>query len=303
MCDLTVIILTYNEEMHIERCIRSVRGIAEKIIVVDSFSTDSTIQIAKREGVEIHQHVFINQADQFNWALGSLGIKTEWVMRLDADEYPEAELLDEITLRLPLIDRDISGINLKRRHIFMGRWIKHGTRYPLIMLRIWRNGQAYVESRWMDEHVVLKSGNSITFKHDFSDHNLRDISWWIDKHNNYASREAVDVLKRKYSLDEKKNEVSAGSTNKQMALKRVVKENAYSSLPIFLGPLLYFLYRYFIRLGFLDRKEGAAYHFLQGFWYRFLVDVKVFEVEKHMKKNNVSCVEAIRSELSMDPFF
>lgn len=283
MVDLSVIILTFNEEIHIERCIRSVQSFARQIFVVDSYSSDRTVEIARSLGANIYQHEFVNQAKQFQWALDTLPMETHWVMRLDADEYPTPGLVKEISLRLPTLEPDVVGINLKRRHIFWGRWIKHGTRYPLVLLRIWRSGKGRIEQRWMDEHVVVEEGKSITFDHDFCDHNLNDISWWIDKHNRYATREAVDVLNRKYGLFAMDDAMVKGEGLSQAGLKRFVKERLYNKLPAFSGPFFYFLYRYFIRFGFLDGKEGAVYHFLQGFWYRFLVEAKVMEFDRQLR--------------------
>lgn len=283
MTDLTVIILTFNEKIHIERCIRSVQGVARHIFVVDSFSTDRTVEIAQSLGATVLQHPFINYAKQFQWALDTLPIETEWIMRLDADEYSTQKLVNEIQERLPPLPTDITGINLKRRHIFMDRWIKHGTRYPLILLRIWRTGRGRIEQRWMDEHIVLKEGKAVTFKSDFCDHNLRDISWWTEKHNRYAVREAIDILNRKFCFFETDEAIVRKDKFNQVGNKRFVKERIYNHLPLFFGPLLYFLYRYFIRLGFLDGKEGLVYHFLQGFWYRFLVEVKVMEFDRELR--------------------
>lgn len=296
MINITIIILTYNEEKHIKRCIKSIKGFCKNIIIIDSFSNDDTINIAKQEGALIFQHEFINQAKQFNWALKNVEIKTEWIMKLDADEYLDIKLIKEIEQSLPKIENDILGVNLKRRHIFMDRWIKYGTRYPLEMLRIWRNGTAYSEDKWMDEHIILKTGKTITFKNDFYDHNLNNISWWIEKHNKYASREAIEILKKKYDIINIKNSPLYGGSNNSK-LKRIIKEKIYNILPAFTAPLLYFLYRYFIRLGFLDGKEGLVYHFLQGFWYRFLVETKVLTVERCMKKNNISYIKAVQKEL------
>jgi len=278
--DLTVIILTFNEAIHIERCIRSVEPIARQVYVIDSYSTDETVAIAQSLGAAVLQHPFINQAKQFQWALDHCAIDSKWVIRLDADEYPEPELVNEISDRLPRLSHDVAGIKLRRRHIFMGRWIRHGTRYPLVLLRIWRTGQGRIEQRWMDEHMVVEEGKVITFEHDFSDDNLRDISWWTEKHNQYATREALDVLNGKYGLFASDAAMIEQERFSQAGLKRIVKERIYNLLPAFSGPLLYFLYRYFLRLGFLDGREGAVYHFLQGFWYRFLVEAKVMELER-----------------------
>ncbi len=178
----------------------------------------------------------------------------------------------------------------------MGRWIKHGTRYPLVLLRIWRTGKGHIEQRWMDEHIIVEEGKTTTFDHDFNDHNLHNISWWTEKHNKYATREAIDVLNRQYRLFNSAEAKVIPHGLSQAGFKRIIKERIYNALPVFSGPLLYFLYRYFIRLGFLDGKEGAAYHFLQGFWYRFLVQAKVMELDRELKKLDDSKVRLEKLE-------
>lgn len=282
MTNITIIILTYNEEKHIERCIQSLLPIAEKIFVIDSFSTDQTVDIAASLGAIIKQRPWKNYADQFQWAIDNCHTDTQWIMRMDADEYLLPELIEEIQHRLPQLSTDIAGVNLNRRHIHMNKWIRHGTRYPLTLLRIWRKGKAHIEQRWMDEHVILTEGNAITFKHDFCDHNLHNITWWTEKHNHYATREAIDILNKKYKLFSEDSSISKREKYSQASIKRIIKEQIYNRLPVFTGPLFYFLYRYFIRLGFLDGKAGIVYHFLQGFWYRFLVDVKVMELDTEL---------------------
>lgn len=279
MAEICVIILTYNEEKHIERAISSAQEIAAQIFVVDSFSTDRTCEIARAFGAEVVQHAYIVQSRQFQWAIDNLPITTEWVMRLDADETLTPELVSEINQSLPRLPTSVTGVTLRRRHVFMGRWIRHGARYPITLLRIWRRGTACIELRWMDEHMILLCGRAVGFKHDFSDHNLSDLSSFIRKHNEYATREAIDVLIDRYHLLEW-HHGPAAFTNIQMAAKRRVKENLYNRLPIWIGPASYFLYRYFVRLGFLDGQEGIIYHFLQAFWYRFLVGIKVDELER-----------------------
>lgn len=275
---LAVVILTHNEAVHIRRAIRSVKPIASEIFVVDSQSTDATVELAVAEGAVVCDHAFINQAKQFQWALDTLPISADWVMRLDADEIIEPVLAAEIAESLPRLPPGVNGINLKRKHIFLGRWIRHGGRYPLILLRIWRRGTAVVEDRWMDEHILLKSGNSVTFGGGFSDHNLGDISAFIAKHNAYATREAVQILLQKRGALAQSRWQMRGTS--QAAVKRRVKETVYDRIPFPFAALGYFFYRYFIQLGFLDGQEGLIYHFLQGFWYRFLVGAKLLELER-----------------------
>jgi len=174
----------------------------------------------------------------------------------------------------------VAGINLRRKHIFLGRWVRHGGRYPLILLRIWRKGQGRIEDRWMDEHMILKEGKSITFDHDFADCNLGDLSFFTEKHNKYATREAIDVLNQRYQLFRRDSDLTAQGTSAQAAVKRFVKERIYNRLPFTVSSFLYFSWRYFIQLGFLDGRTGLIYHFLQGYWYRFLVGAKVLELER-----------------------
>jgi len=279
MLDLAVVILTYNEEQHLGRALASVRDIAREIIVVDSYSSDRTVEIAREAGCVVLQNKFVNQAAQFEWGMQNATIASSWIMRLDADEIIGSELAAEIAVRLPALGPEIAGVNLKRKHIFMNRWIRHGGRYPLILLRIWRKNQGRVESRWMDEHVVIWGGTAVTFEGDFADHNLNDLTYFIDKHNKYATREAIEVLNRKYGLLKRDEDLTEVSTSRQASIKRVIKELVYNRMPLWLGPLGYFLYRYFLQLGFLDGRPGLIYHFLQGGWYRFLVGAKVEEFD------------------------
>lgn len=277
--DLTVIILTKNESLHIRRVLQSLDGLAKQVIVVDSFSSDETVEVARSLGAIVMSHRFVNHAKQFQWALDHAEISTGWVMRLDADELIEDDLRDELERRLPTLPADVAGINLKRKHIFMDRWVRHGGRYPLVLLRIWRNGQGRIEDRWMDEHIIVRGGRIVTFDGGFADHNLNDLTFFTDKHNGYATREALDVLIRRHKLLPADESLNSNSGSAQAALKRVIKESFYNRLPFTVGALLYFLWRYVIQLGFLDGRSGLVYHFLQGYWYRFLVGAKVMELE------------------------
>ena len=281
--DISVIILTHNEEKHIARCIKSAKKYSNKIYVIDSYSSDKTVEISKSLNVSVLQNEFINYAKQFSWALNKINFTTEWILRLDADEYLEDDLIVEIKNKLPKIDDQVVGINFKRKHIFMNKWIKYGGRYPLILLRLWRKNLGRIEDRWMDEHIIINKGKTITFKNCFCDHNLKNLSFFINKHDWYANREAVDILLSELNKKKCVN-LNSKNTSFHASLKRYMKENIYNNLPIGVRPFSYFVYRYFILLGFLDGKEGLIYHFLQGFWYRFLVDSKLVEFRKELKR-------------------
>lgn len=275
--DLTVIILTYNEEKHIERCIKSVKSVAKNIFVVDSHSEDRTAVLAKEMGASVVQHTWPgNQAEQFNWALENLQIGTEWVLRLDADEYITNELEQEIELKLPQLSDSVSGVVLPLRRVFLGRTINRGTG-DIKMVRLFRFAKARYEKRWMDEHLHILEGKTIEFKHEFADHNLNDLSWWTEKHVGYAIREAVQLLDLEFNIIDKDNDFS--NISKQASQKRDLKLK-YARQPLFLRAFVYFLYRYIFKLGFLEGKEGFLWHFLQGWWYRTLVDAKIFEIKR-----------------------
>lgn len=276
MLDLSVVILTYNEEIHIRRCVENILPIVKAIFVVDSFSTDKTVEIAKSLGGTVFQNTWPgNQALQFNWALDNLPIQTKWVLRLDADEYLTPELLHELEFKLNKIEDNITGIIFKRRHIFLNKWIKRGT-YPVKLLRLFQYKKAFCEQRWMDEHIQLTGGVAVEFSYDFVDYNLNDLTWWTTKHNGYAIREAIDLLdiELNFSDSRKENELTG-----QAAVKRK-RKLSYSKQPLFVRSFAYFVYRYIFKLGFTEGKEGFLWHFLQGWWYRTLVDAKIFEIKK-----------------------
>lgn len=296
--NLSVIILTYNEEKHIERCIQSLLPIAKNIFIIDSYSTDKTVEIAESLCVKVYQNPFINHAAQFQWGLDNCPIETEWVMKMDADEYILPELADEIAEKLGHLSDEISGVYIKRRVYFKDRWIKHGSYYPTWLLRIWRHCDGRMEQRWMDEHIKLSHGKTIQFEHDLVDDNLNDLTWWTQKHNNYATREAVDILNILYEFL-KYDEVPAKFFGTQEQRKRWLKKR-YAKLPLFTRPFIYFIWRYVFKLGFLDGKQGLIWHFLQGFWYRFLVDAKIYEIEKKAKDLNLSIPQVLKQEYGFD---
>lgn len=274
--DLTTIILTFNERLHISRCIENIKTISKRIIIVDCFSTDGTQDIARALGAEVVEHEWPgNQASQFNWALDSLEIDTEWILRLDADEYLLPELIEELKTKLPNIREGATGIIFKRRHIFLNRWMKGGI-YPVKLLRVFRRGYGRYEQRMMDEHIVLREGETIELENDFCDHNLNNLSWFCKKHVDYAVREAAELLDLEYGLFHKEEE---GQLATQAADKRN-KKHKYAQQPLFWRSFAYFLYRYFLKGAWRDGKEGFIFTFLQGWWYRTLVDVKIFEIKQ-----------------------
>lgn len=298
MQDISVIILTFNEEKHIARCIKSLSTFTDKVFIVDSGSTDKTVEIAKGLGAEVIVNQWVNYATQFNFGIENNPFKTKWLMRMDSDEYVLPELSDEINQKLAFTLEEISGMYIKRRVIFFEKWIKHGAFYPMWLMRIWRNGHGICEESWMDEHIKLFQGNVIHLEKDLVDHNLNNITWWTQKHNLYTIREVIDILNIKYNFrDFVAVEPKLFGTQEER--KRYLKVK-YASIPLFTRPIFYFIYRYFLRLGFIDGKQGLMWHFLQGFWYRFLIDVKIYEIYQRVGRDKQDIINFFKTEYDKD---
>lgn len=292
--DISVIILTFNEEKHIARCINSILPFTNKIFIVDSGSTDKTVEIAEKLGAVVKYNPWVNYAQQFNFGIENIPFQTKWLMRMDSDEYIMPELAEEISTKLEMLEKDVSGIYVKRRVMFFNKWIKHGAYYPIWLLRIWQRGKGVCEETWMDEHIKITEGITQNFEHDIVDHNLNNLTWWTQKHNLYAIREVIDLLNMKYDFRDFES-VEPRLFGSQEQRKRFLKMK-YASLPLFTRPFMYFVYRYFIRLGFLDGTKGLVWHFLQGFWYRFLVDAKIYEVYQRVGKEKNAIIDFFQKE-------
>lgn len=268
--DITVIILTKNEEKNIEHCIKSAKQIANRIVVVDSGSTDRTVERAQDYGGEVYFHEWPGHAAQFNWALDNCDIKTTWVFRLDADERISKELAIEINKKV--IDNSYSKINgfaMRWRVYFMGKWIKHGGTHKPYFLRLFRYGYGRVEEKLMDEHIIV-NGEIEKLNGDLIHYDYKGLDTWLNKHIWYSQLEI--------QMHDMQKEQSGGNAIQKK------KRNFYYRLPLFLRARFYFWYRYYIQLGFLDGVEGKIYIYFQAYWYRFLVDARIYE--RNEKKYN-----------------
>lgn len=271
MNNITAIILTKNEESNIERCITSLGDMPDRIVVVDSGSTDQTVQIAKKLGADIYTHPFKHYAVQFNWALDHTNVQTTWVYRIDADEVVTPELREEILKECRKhSDDNVNGFLMKHKLFFLGRFLTHGGVYPFIKMTLFKPAFGRFENRPMGEHVVLREGTVIQLQNDCLHYDCKDLTSFIDKHNSYATREVADYLAdhtgqpELYSLAER---------------TKKLRDNLYYKLPMFLRAKLYYWYRYYLRLGFLDGTSGKAYALLQAYFYRCIVDAKLYEAK------------------------
>ncbi len=280
--ELSVIVLTHNEESKLPDCLESVAGLGAETFVVDSGSTDRTVEIARAAGAAVTEHLFENYAAQRNWAQENLPIRTEWVLHLDADERPTSELVDEIREVLEDPPDDVDGFLLRRRTVFMGRWIRHGGHYPSYHLRLFRKDRGRCEDRRYDQHFIVP-GNVAQLKHDYVDVVMSDLATWTRRHVRWAEQEAREMMERQNSP----HRVRENLLGNPIERRRWMRGRLYARAPMFARALAYWIYRYFFRFGFLDGREGLIFHFLHGFWYRFLVDATIFEMEKSETVNTV----------------
>ena len=270
---LAVIILTYNEEANIAQALDSVVGWADDIFLLDSFSTDSTVEIASRYGCQIARNRFENFAMQRNYALDHFPIRSKWVFFLDADEWLPEALKQEISALLVTSPIE-NGFYVKWRMIWMGRWIRRGY-YPCWLLRLFRYGKGRCEDRAFGEHQIV-DGATARLCNDFMHEDRKGVSAWIAKHNDYATLEAQELLHIRSAAGYQ--EIDARLFGTQAQRKRWLRYKMWNRLPPLVRPLFYFFYRYVLTGGFLDGREAFAYHFLQALWYPMLIDVKYMEL-------------------------
>ena len=278
MQDIAAIILTKDEALHLERCIRSVQAVCREVWVIDSFSTDETCAIAERLGAKVVQHPFTNQAAQFNWAIDTLPIEATWIWRVDADEVIEPRLAEVAERELPRVPADVNGIYVNKKIVFMGRPLLHGGWYPAQQIKLVRRGHGRSEDKLMDEHLVVTSGRTVSWDADQTDINLKPLDWWWQKHIGYAQREAVNMLLMARDLDED-TAVEARLFGNGAERKRWMKR-LYVHCPLYVRPVIYFLARYVLMGGFLDGYAGWYWHTRQGLRYRWMVDANLARLKK-----------------------
>lgn len=284
---ISAIILTFNEEKNIEACLQSVCGLMDQVFVVDSFSTDKTLDIVRKYTDQVHSHEFVNYSIQRNWAFENLPIRNDWILNMDADHRMTPELAEELRSKFSQpVDAGINGFLASRRAMFMGRWIRHGGHYPVYHAFLFRKGRGKCETRRYDQHFTV-DGRQEKLKGDVIDVITDSINKFTARHIKWAANEAVEQLAGGGS------EIKAVFFGDPIQSRRWLRE-FYNGFPLFVRPFLYFGYRYIFRLGFLDGREGLIFHFLQGFWYRFLVDADIYEIRKKAKEEGKGIKQVIR---------
>jgi len=285
---ISVIILTYNEEVNIGDCLRSVIDWAGEVFVVDSGSTDGTLSIAAEYNVQIAAHPFETHARQWIWALHNIDLRYEWVLGLDADQRVTPELREELRQLFSTYHdtlSNIDGLYVKRRQIFRGSWIRHGGYYPKYLLKFFRHHQVIIDEQDLMDHHFYVSGKTAQLQHDILEDNRKEqsIAFWTEKHNRYAVLHAKEELKRRCSQHTWPLRAALFGTPDQQV---IWLKQRWDHLPLYVRPFIYFFLRYFILLGFLDGKQGFIFHFLQGFWYRLLVDIHLDDALQQSRTSN-----------------
>lgn len=272
---VTVIVLTKNEAANIDACLDAVRDWATAIFVVDSGSTDDTRERARRAGAEVVVHPFETHSAQWQWALDHLPIPTEWVLALDADQRVTPELREAVAAALagPEAGR-YDGFFVNRRQVFRGRWIRYGGYYPKYLLKLFRRSAVTLDARELVDHHFHVRGTTTRLRGDLVEDNRNEaaIGAWVDKHNRYARLQAIQELRERREGGSRGRFFGSPDDRVNWLKAR------WQRLPLFVRPCLYFIYRYVIRLGFLDGREGFVFHVLQAFWYRLLVDINISEL-------------------------
>ena len=263
---ISIILLTFNDELNIRNTLESIKDLSNDIIIIDSYSNDRTEKICSEYNVSFYKNEFINQAIQFNWALDNLKIKNEWVLRLDSDEVLTEKIKSEIISKTSK-KNDIYGYYMNRKMFWMGKWLKFGRMYPHYILRLFKKGYARYEEK-TEEHLLVTGKTEKLDNFFYEDNKKNNLRYFTEKHLNTADGELNEILSQKENNDG----VSPNLFGNKVERTRWLKLKIFNKTPLFIRSLNYFIYRYFICLGFLDGKPGLIFHFLQGFWYRFYID-------------------------------
>jgi glycosyltransferase involved in cell wall biosynthesis len=269
-----VILLSFNSEDTLGATLAQARKVASAIFVIDSYSSDGTVALAESYGATVVQHPFENYGAQRNWGIDNLAITAPWQLHLDADEVMDDVLVAAI-LALPDLPEH-AGYFVPRYVKFLGRVMRHGGMSPTWHLRLFRTGVGRCEDRKYDQHYLLIGpGTTGQLPGVMIDDIAMSISEWTARHNRWADGEVAELFTEAAGGAETGRLVADAKGNPAQR-KRALRQK-YNQLPLFVRPFALFGYRYFVKLGFLDGTEGFIFWVLQTFWFRFLIDAKIWE--------------------------
>ncbi|MGF1478999.1 MAG: glycosyltransferase family 2 protein [Cyanophyceae cyanobacterium] len=270
---LSIYILTYNEEIDIAECIESALAVGcDDVIVVDSYSSDHTVEIASTYPVQLVLHPFESHGQQRTWMLNSVTTKYEWAYLLEADERMTPSLYAECQAAIQ--SGQAVGYYVAEKVMFMGKWIRHSTQYPRYQLRLLHKGRVWFTDYGHTEREVCDG--PVGFLQETYPHYTcsKGLNRWIEKHNRYSTDEAKETLRQLQSGSVNWRELLFGSS--EVTKRRALKD---LSLRLPFRPLLRWLYMYFLLGGILDGRAGFAWCTLQAF-YEYLILLKVEELKR-----------------------
>jgi len=272
---LSVVILSHDSEATIGATLASAAFVSDDIHVVDSGSNDNTLAIVKAAGAELHHHPFENYGAQRNWAIANVAIRHSWELHLDADERLSDELVAAIQkLKAGGFAGPEVGYFIPRLMMFLGKPIRHGGMYPIWHMRLFKRGHGRCEDRRYDQHFYV-DGPAGRLPYPMIDDVRMTLNEWTARHNRWAEAEAEELRLGTAGPGMIEPRLTGGTPVQQ---KRALRAG-YNSAPRFLRAFLLFFYRYVLRLGFLDGKAGLIFFVLQTFWFRFLIDAKLYEAD------------------------
>jgi glycosyltransferase involved in cell wall biosynthesis len=270
---VSALVPTLNEEMNLPECLESLDWVDE-VFVVDSFSSDRTVEIAGTHGAHVVQHAFESYSGQKNWALDTLPFRNEWVLIVDADERVTPELRCEIE-RVSVDASGCDGYYVNRRFIFLGAWVRHAGWYPSWNLRLFRHRLGRYDGREVHEHLVL-NGRVGYLRADLLHLDRRGLEAFVARHNRYSTLEAAARFKAERDApDRARLPVSLLASPVQR--KRFLRERIWPQVPA--KPLALFVYMYVLRRGFLDGRAGLALCVFHAF-QEFMVGLKLGELRR-----------------------
>lgn len=283
--DYSFIILTYNEEIHLPRLLSSLHELGADIFILDSGSTDRTLQIAADYGAVVGKHAFINHPLQWDYALNHFEVTTPWIIGLDADQQLTEPLVNRLQqFRDEDMPAEVDGIYFNRHNYFKGKRIRYGGYTNKYLLKMIRTGVGYSDLNENMDHRFIVPGKAMVWKDAvLKEENLKenDINFWLQKHLKYSDLVAKEELERKYQQRQQTIKPRFfGSPDERIAFYKAL----WWRLPLYTRPFIYFAYRFIFKRGFLDSKEGRIFHFLQGFWFRMIVDIKMDDLEKNAER-------------------
>lgn len=275
---ISALILTYNEKLNLSRCLDSLKW-CDDIVVLDSYSTDSTQAIAESYGARFYQRVFDNYAQQRNYGLKDIKYKNDWVLMLDADEEATPELIDEILTAVSECEDGVGMMRMRRKDYFLGRWIKYSSSYPLWFGRVMRPERVWVEREINEEYHT--DAKIMHLQHHINHYPFnKGFSAWIEKHNRYSSMEAELKFNQQGG-----SEVNwPGFFSSDPLVRRKSLKALIYSLPG--RPVIIFLGLYVFKGGFLEGAAGFVYCTLKMF-YEFMISCKLRELKRRANNSPV----------------